>query len=70
MDDPAWGPWPRCSHCRQESARILDGLCPRCSEAKDVKLVEEVEDKAVRRHYQWALRAGTVSLQDLREGRL
>lgn len=70
MFDPWNDPAPTCGHCHQEAFRLLDGLCPRCSEGRDVQVVEEAEDKAVRAHFKRALRAGTVSLQELREGRL
>ena len=69
--DPDWD-WaaPTCGHCGHETFRLLDGLCPRCSQAKGLKAVEAAEDQEMRSYYARRLRAGTVSLQELREGRL
>ena len=63
-------PGPRCGACGRETFRLLEGLCPRCTEGRDLKAAEAAEDQAMRRHYQQRLAAGTVSLKEMREGRL
>lgn len=56
-----------CSECGREAFQIRDGLCPRCYNRKKMKQDLELEEKATRRSYSVRLRAGTVSLAEMRE---
>lgn len=60
----------RCSECGREVFRVIDGLCVRCGDDKALLSVEEQEDRAMRRYYARELRQGTISLREMREGRL
>lgn len=59
-----------CSECHQETVRLLDGLCPQCHWDMESKQAEEAEDKAERCYYKDQLRKGTISLAQMKEGRL
>lgn len=59
-----------CSQCRAETLRIIDGLCPECWWKAEVERVEKLEDKTMRRYYRRRLQEGTISLSQMREGRL
>jgi NMD protein affecting ribosome stability and mRNA decay len=58
-----------CSDCGREALRIQDGLCPQCYNRKRMEQDIRLEERATRRSYRARLRAGTVSLTELREGR-
>jgi NMD protein affecting ribosome stability and mRNA decay len=58
-----------CSECGQETLRIREGLCPQCYNRKKMEQDIRFEERATRRSYRARLRAGTVSLAELREGR-
>ena len=59
-----------CSECQQETARLVDGLCPQCWGDMEAERAKKAEDRAERRYYQDQLRKGTISLAQMREGRL
>ena len=59
-----------CTGCGQETMRIVDQLCPSCWQEKRSKDEERGAKKAEKRYYMKGLREGTISLADLREGRL
>lgn len=59
-----------CPECGQETLRLIDGKCPSCYQAMVVKEVEKAEDKSMRRIYSRKMREGTISLKEMREGRL
>jgi len=59
-----------CQHCGQETVRMFDGLCPNCHYDAIAKREDKHEQRAERRYYQRKLSEGTISLAQLREGRL
>ena len=59
-----------CSSCHQETVRLLEGLCPQCQQDLENERARIAEDKAEKRYYKDQLRKGTISLAQMREGRL
>lgn len=59
-----------CPECKQETLRIIDGLCPQCYRDREAERERKLEDRTERRYYKEQLRRGTVSLAQMREGRL
>ena len=59
-----------CLECEQETLRIIDGLCPQCYRNREAERERKLEDRTERRYYKEQLRRGTVSLAQMREGRL
>jgi len=59
-----------CQECGRETLQIINGLCPKCSKAKEMNRVEEQETNAMRRYYARKLREGTLDLHRMREGLL
>lgn len=59
-----------CSNCEQETLRIIDGVCLQCYRAKVAEEEERLGRKRERRYYAEQLRRGTISLAQMREGRL
>jgi len=59
-----------CRQCRQETVRIFDGLCLTCHYAAIAEREQQQGEKAEKRYYQRKLSEGTMSLAQLREGRL
>jgi hypothetical protein len=59
-----------CPKCGQETVRILDGLCLDCYMEKNAEREQKQADKAEKRYYKKKLAEGTISLSQLREGRL
>lgn len=67
--------WSRCAgiicpRCNRESFRMVEGVCFSCYSHKIMKKEENMEDHAMKDYYRRALREGTVSLVEMREGRL
>jgi len=59
-----------CPRCGQETLRIIDGLCPRCVQAKEAVETETMEKKATVRYFRRALNHGEVTLGQARDGEL
>ena len=59
-----------CRQCGQETVRIFDGLCLTCHYAAIAKREQQQEERSEKRYYQRKLSEGTISLAQLREGRL
>lgn len=59
-----------CKQCRGESVRIFDGLCLNCYHEAIARREQQQEEKSEKRYYQRRLSEGTISLAQLREGRL
>jgi len=59
-----------CPNCGQEALRMVDGNCFRCYRNKVAEREKRKEDKAERRYYKEQLGKGTISLAQMREGRL
>ena len=58
-----------CPGCGQETMQLIGGLCRLCYRAKIMARDEAIEEKKERRYYRARLRDGTISLQELKEGR-
>jgi len=59
-----------CPSCNRETVRMIDGVCLQCHREKVAEREKRKEDKAERRYYKEQLRKGTISLAQMREGRL
>lgn len=59
-----------CNRCHKETVRVFNGLCLNCYRDDVAKLEQNQEDRAEKRYYQRKLTEGTISLAQLREGRL
>jgi len=59
-----------CPDCGQEALRMVGGVCLQCHRDKVAEREKRKEDKAERRYYKEQLRKGTISLAQMREGRL
>lgn len=59
-----------CTGCGGEVLRIIEGKCPHCHQAITAIRDAKLADKAERRHVMRRIQEGTLSRQDLREGRL
>lgn len=59
-----------CRQCDQETVRIFDGLCFGCHYEMVAGREQKQEEKSEKRYYRRRLSEGTISLAQLREGRL
>ena len=59
-----------CPACGKETFRMIDGICFQCCRDKVAEREKRKEDKAERRYYKEQLMKGTISLAQMREGRL
>jgi len=59
-----------CPKCGGEALRLADGMCNSCWNVADAVTVDEMEDKSMRAYYSRELRKGTISVTQMREGRL
>lgn len=59
-----------CPNCGKEALRMIAGICLQCYRDKVAEREKIKEDKAERRYYTEQLRKGTISLAQMREGRL
>lgn len=59
-----------CFSCGQEVVRLNHGLCPQCHGVAEENIAKKMQDKSERRYYKDQLRKGTISLAQMREGRL
>ena len=59
-----------CPKCGREVVRLINGVCPWCYRNIEKKRIDEQEDKAMKRYYRSKLRDGTISLAQMRDGRL
>ena len=56
--------------CGSEVVRLIGGLCPQCHEKAEEERARKAGDKVERRYYKDQLRKGTISLAQMRGGRL
>jgi hypothetical protein len=59
-----------CKTCGAEVVRLIEGECPQCYKARVAEKEKVEEDRSMRRYFRRALNKGTLSLADLRDGRL
>ena len=59
-----------CPSCGQETFRTVDGSCLQCYNDKVAEREKKVEARAERRYYKDGLKKGTISLAQMRKGRL
>ena len=59
-----------CPSCGNEVVRIIEGRCPQCHQAMIAIREAQAADRAERRYVVQRLREGTLSLHDLKRGRL
>ena len=59
-----------CPSCNRETVRIINGVCLQCHRDRVAEREKKKEDKAERRYYKEQLRKGTISLAQMKEGRL
>lgn len=59
-----------CPDCEEEALRFIDGICFPCYNRRIMERDLKMEERAERRYFQHALRKGTVSMKQLKEGRL
>lgn len=59
-----------CPECGEETLRILYGTCLQCYNEKVSESERKLEDRSERRYFRRKLNEGTISLRQLREGRL
>lgn len=60
----------RCSGCGDEVVRLIDGLCLQCHGEAEAERAKKAGEKSERRYFKNQLRKGTISLAQMREGRL
>jgi len=58
-----------CPLCGSEVVRMIEGRCPQCHQAIVAIREAKFAERAERRYVMHRLREGTISRQDLREGR-
>ena len=59
-----------CPNCGQETLRIVDGVCLQCYRDGVAEREGVREDEAERHYYKEQLKKGTISLAQMKEGRL
>lgn len=59
-----------CPTCEQKSLRMIDGICIQCHRNKVAEKEERLGRKRERRYFIEKLRRGTISLAQIKEGRL
>ncbi len=59
-----------CPQCKAEIVRLVSGLCPQCHQEAEAERARKLEDRTERRYYSDQMRKGTISLAQMREGRL
>lgn len=59
-----------CPKCGEETFRLIDGTCLSCYNRNVAERERKLEDKRERRYYKDALKRGTISLRQMKEGRL
>lgn len=59
-----------CTRCGQETVRIFNGICLSCYRDDIARHEQRQADKTEKRYYQRKLSEGTISLAQMREGRL
>lgn len=60
----------RCKKCGAEVVRLINGYCVDCDTLREAERVERAGEAAERRYWAEQLRKGTVSLAQMKEGRL
>ncbi len=59
-----------CPNCEKETFRMIDGICIQCYRDAVAEEEKKKEDRTERRYYRDELRKGTISLSQLKDGRL
>ncbi len=59
-----------CSECKQETLRVISGMCPHCMGEKAGEQAKKEGEVAEKKYYIEALKRGDISLDQMREGRL
>ncbi len=59
-----------CPACEHESLRMINGICIQCYREGVAEEEKKKEDRTERRYYKDQLRKGTISLTQMRGGRL
>jgi len=59
-----------CSRCGQETVRIINGVCLTCYREDVARSEQKQADRAEKQYYRKKLSEGTISLAQMREGRL
>ena len=59
-----------CTRCGQETVRIFNGVCFICYREDIARSEQKQADRAEKQYYQKKLSEGTISLAQMREGRL
>lgn len=59
-----------CPDCKQETMRLIEGICSQCYNEKVAKRERKKEERSERSYYSRRLREGTISLAQMRGGRL
>ena len=59
-----------CTRCGQETVRIFNGVCLNCSREDIARDEQKQADRAEKQYYRKKLSEGTISLAQMREGRL
>jgi len=58
-----------CSRCNSETLRLIDGLCPQCQHALEMRKEEEEGKQREKRALIMAFNQGRINLRQLKEGR-
>jgi len=59
-----------CPDCKQETLRLIEGICPRCYNAKIAEKEERLGRKREKRYLVSLFNRGKISLRQMRDGRL
>ena len=59
-----------CTRCGQETVRMFDGMCLTCYHEDIAQREQKQADRAEKQYYRKKLSEGTISLAQMREGRL
>lgn len=59
-----------CPNCGQEALRLVGGICLQCYNKMIAERERKKEDRAERQYYREQIKRGTISLAQMREGRL
>lgn len=59
-----------CSVCGRLSFRLPDGMCMECYGNIQVEAAEQAGEKSERRYFKRLVRQGTISISELRDGRV
>lgn len=57
-----------CPACREETVRILRGVCPSCFKKLDAERIEKLAVQSKKRYYWGELQAGRITLSQMKKG--